>query len=198
MYGLRIILADSDPPFRKHLKEKLLKAGYMIVGEASDGRTVLQMVFNIQPDLVILNARLPGRDGLEVAKIIEEHRIAPVILITELDLQDELKKMLDHWIISYILKPVDEINLLPAAEVSIAVFKKFCRLEEENRKLKETLETRKIMEKAKGLLVEFEGMTERQAFKYIQKLSMDRCLPVQNIASQIIRTLGGQKNEEGE
>ncbi len=189
MYGFRIVLADTDPIFRKHLKEKLLKAGYMVIGEASDGRKALQLVFNTQPDLVIITAYLPGRDGLEVAKIIEEHRLAPVILVTELNRQDEIKEALEHWMFSYILQPVDEINLLPAVEVSIAMFRKFRQLEEENRKLKQVLETRKIVEKAKGLLVELKGMTEQQAFSYIQKLSMDKCLSVQIVAKELIKVL---------
>lgn len=199
MYGLRIILADTDPAFRKHLKEKLHKAGYMVVGETSDGRSALQMIFNVQPDLVIMNARMPGRNGLEVAKIVEEHRVAPVILVTEINMRehDELKEALEYWLISYILKPVDEINLFPAIEVSVASFKKICMLEEQNRKLKHTLETRKILERAKGLLAEFKGMTEQEAFKYIQKLSMDRCQPIRNIAKQIIAGLEAGRMEKG-
>ncbi len=197
MYGLRIVLADSDPLFRMHLKEKLLNGGYMVVGEASDGRNALQVIFNIQPDLVIMNSELPGRDGLEVAKIIEEHRVAPVILMTEINRQDQLKEAMEHWMISYILKPVDEVNLFPAIEVCVATFKKICQLEEQNKKLKQNLETRKILERAKGLLIEFKGMTEQQAFKYIQKLSMDKCLPIQNIAKQIIMGLEGKRMKKG-
>ncbi|MHB9094040.1 MAG: ANTAR domain-containing response regulator [Eubacteriales bacterium] len=189
MYGIRIILADPDPLFRKYIKEKLLKAGYMVVGEASDGRKALQVIFNIQPDLVIVNADLPGKSGLEVAETVEGHRLAPVIIITEPDLQDDLKEVLEHLMVSYILKPVDEINLIPSVEVCVAMFRKFRRLEEENRKLKQTLETRKVIEKAKGLLIEFKGMTEPQAFKYMQKLSMDNSQPVQKIAKQIITTM---------
>lgn len=197
MYGLRIIMADPDPLFRKDIKEKLLKAGYMVVGEAVDGRSALQLIFNIQPDLVILNSHLPGRNGLEVAKIVEEHRMAAVIVITEPNLQDEMKEALEHWMISYILRPVDEINLFPAVEVSVSVFKKLYRLEEENRKLKQTLENRKIIDRAKGLLIEFKGMTEPQAFKHIQKLSMDKCLPIQNIARQIITAFERKRLEKG-
>ena len=197
MYGLRIILADPDSLFRKHIKGKLLKAGYMVVGEADDGRNALQLAFNMQPDLVIVNAELPGRNGLEVAKIIEEHRLAPVMLITEINLQDEIKEALEHWMIFYILKPVDEINLFPAVDVAISTFRKFRRLEEDNRKLKKNLETRKIIEKAKGLLVELKGMTEQQAFKYIQKHSMDKCLPIQNIAKRIIASLDAERLEKG-
>lgn len=197
MYGLRIIVADADPVTRVHIKEKLLKAGYMVVAETSDGRSALQLIFNIQPDLVILNRQLPGRDGLEVAKTITEHRVAPVLLVTELDQQDELIESLKHWTFSYITKPVDEINLFPAIEVCLASFKKVCQLEQENRKLKQTIETRKLMDKAKGLLVEFKGMTEQQAFKHIQKVSMDKCLPMSSIAKDIILALDRVKTKKG-
>jgi AmiR/NasT family two-component response regulator len=197
MYGLRIVIADPDPLFRKHIKEKLLKGGHMVVGESSDGRNALQMIFNIQPDLVIMNAQMTGRDGLEVAKIIEEHRVAPVLLITEHDRQDELKEALDDWMISYIVRPIDAINLFPAIEVCVATFKKLCRLEQENKRLKQTIETRKIIEKAKGLLIESKGMTEQQAFKHIQKVSMDKCLPIQNVAKLIIQALEKKKIQRG-
>ncbi len=197
MYGLRIVLADPDPLFRKHIKEKLLKAGSMVIGEAGDGRNALQLIFNIQPDLVIANAQLPGRDGLEVAKTIVEHRVAPVILMTGIDKQDEINEALQHWMFSYILRPVDEINLFPAIEVCVATFRKMCRVEEENRKLRQIVETRKTVERAKGLLTEFKGMTEQQAFKYIQKVSMDKCLPVQSVAKQIIQALERNKPKKG-
>lgn len=189
MYGLRVVLADADDDFRRYLKEKLLNAGHSIVGESSNGRHALQMVFTIQPDLVIMDPKLPGRNGIEVAKMIDEHRIAPVILVAEQERQDELSEVLEDWMISYILKPVDETNLIPAIEVCRTLFKKICRLEAENRKLKQTLETRKILEKAKGLLVRCNGMTEQQAIKHIQKLSMDKCQPVKLVARQIILSL---------
>ncbi|PKM80176.1 MAG: response regulator [Firmicutes bacterium HGW-Firmicutes-14] len=193
MYGLRIVLADPDPVFRKHIKEKLINAGHLIIGEAADGRKALQVVFNTLPDLAIMNMHLPGRSGLEVAKIIDEHRVAPVILITEPDKQDDIIHALGHWNISYILKPVDEINLYPAIEVCGAVFKRIRHLEEINQKLKQILEKRKTIDRAKGLLIEAKGMTEQQAYKYIQQVSMDKCLPVQNVAKQIIKALEGNK-----
>ena len=197
MFGLRVIIADTDPVFRKYIKEKLLNAGFMVVGEVSDGRSLLQMVFNIQPDLVIMNAQLLGKDGIEAAKAIEEHRMSPVVLIAEHNLQDKINEVLQNWMISYVLKPVDETNLFPAIEICVATFRRICRLEQENRKLKQTLETRKVIEKAKGLLTEFKGMTEQQAFRHIQKISMDKCLPVQKVASQIIKNLEMQKTGEG-
>lgn len=197
MYGLRVVLADPDPVFRVHLKEKLTKAGYAVVAETSNGRNALQLIFNIQPDLAILNLQLPGRDGLEIAKTITEHRVAPVILMTELDKQDELQDALQHWTFSYILKPVDEINLFPAISVCMASFKRINQLEQENWKLRDNIETRKIMDKAKGLLIEYKGMTEQEAFKYIQKISMDKCRPMKSVAREIILALGRTRSRKG-
>lgn len=197
MYGLRVVLADTDAGFKKYIREKLQNAGHFIVGETENGRKALQMIFAIQPDLVIMNARLPGRDGLDVAKTIEEHRVAPVIIVSEPERQDELTEALEDWMISYILKPVDETNLFPAIEVCRSMFKKLCRLEEENRKLKQTLETRKFVEKAKGLLIKFNGMTEKQALKHIQKISMDKCIPIKIAAKQIITVMEDKKTGSG-
>ena len=190
MYGLRVILADTDPIFRRCLRDKLLTAGHFVVGEAVDGRNALQMIFNIDPDLVIMNYELPGKQGLEVAKTVEEHRLAPVILVSDPEKQEELTEALEDWLISYILKPVDETNLLPAIEVCRSMYKKMCRLEAENRRLKQTLETRKVVEKAKGLLVRFSGMTEPQAYKHIQRVSMDKSIPIKNVAQNIITVYG--------
>lgn len=193
MYGLRVVLADADTGFRRYIKEKLMNAGHSIVGETSNGRNALRMIFTIQPDLVIMNASLPGRDGLEIAKTLEEHKVAPVILIAEPEKQDELTVALEDWMISYVLKPVDETNLFPAIEVCRSMFKKLCRLEEENRKLKQTLETRKYVEKAKGLLIKFKGLTEEEAIKHIQKMSMDKSIPLKIAAKNIITVLEDKK-----
>lgn len=193
MFGLRVVLADADPVSRKNIREKLLSAGFSIVGEMEEGRNVLQTVFNIQPDLVILSTQLPDKDGLELAKAIDEHRMVPVILISEISGQDRLNEALRHWTFSYVLKPVDDTNLFPAIEVCLAAYRKICRLEQENHKLKRTLESRKVLEKAKGLLIQFKGMTEQQAFRHIQKVSMDKCIPIQKIAQQIIKSLEEKK-----
>lgn len=189
MFGLRVVLADADPVSRKNIKEKLHSAGFSIVGEMADGRNVLQTVSNIQPDLVIISTQLPDKDGLELAKAIDEHRMIPVILISEISGQDRLNEALRYWTFSYVLKPVDDTNLFPAIEVCLAAYRKICRLEQENHKLKKALESRKVLEKAKGLLIQFKGMTEQQAFRHMQKTSMDKCIPIQKVARQIIRHL---------
>ena len=196
MYGLRVVLADSDPVSRKNIKEQLLSLGFSIVGETGDGRNVLQMVFNIQPDLVIISAQLTGKDGLALAKAIDEHRMAPVILMSDISGQSRLSEALRYWTFSYMLKPIDEVNLIPTIEVCMASYRKICWLEQENRKLRQNLETRKVLEKAKGLLIQFKGMTEQQAFRHMQKVSMDKCIPIQKVAQQIISNLGEKRIEQ--
>lgn len=192
MYGLRIVLADADPVFRKTIKDKLVKAGYLVIGEAGDGRTALQMVFNMQPDLLITDFELPRQDGLEVAKIIEEHRLAPVLLLTSYDRQDFLAEALQDWIFAYLTKPVEDAHLFATIEITVANFRRILKLEQENKKLKETLETRKLVDRVKGLLAELHGMTEQEAYKFLQKMSMDKCLPMKQVARQLFKSLEGK------
>lgn len=193
MYGLRTVLAGNDISFRKRVREKLSTEGFLVVGEAADGWNALQMVLNIQPDLVILHHRLSGRDGLEVAEFIDEHRLAPVVLVGEVDSQLAIREALDHWLFSYILEPVDEFNLFPAIDSSRAAFRKISSMQEEYGKLKQAIEIRKVVDRAKGLLMSQKGLTEQQAFRYLQKLSMDKCVPVEKIASKVIKLLAAMQ-----
>lgn len=190
MFGLRIVLADADPVFRKTLKDKLVNAGYLVVGEAGDGRSALQMAFNLQPDLLIMDLALPGQDALEVAKIIEEHRLAPVLLLASYDRLDFLEGALRDLIFAYLTKSVDDIQLFATIEITVATFRRIIKMEQENKKLKEALETRKLVDRAKGLLAEAHGMSEEESYKFLQKLSMDKCLPMKHVVKQVIKKLG--------
>lgn len=186
MFGTRIVIADADPAFRKKLKEILVHAGYMVVAVVGHGHSLLKAVFQNEPDLVIMDARLPGAEGLAIARIIEEHRAAPVILLTASHEQEVLEEAKASWIFAYLVKPLSEAHLFPAIELSIANFRKFLRLEEENKKLKRALESRILIEKAKGYVMEKNGLNEKDAYKYLQKMSMDNCLPLASVARQII------------
>ncbi|MCL6634784.1 MAG: ANTAR domain-containing protein [Peptococcaceae bacterium] len=186
MFGARIVIADADAGFRKKLKEMLVHAGYLVTGEVGDGRSALKVIFQTEPDLVIMDPKLPGAEGLEIVRIIEEQRVAPVILLTAFHEQELLEEAKDSWIFAYLVKPVGGAQLFPAIEIAIASFRKFIRLEEENRRLRRTLEERKLVEKAKGLVMEARGLNEREAYKYLQKLSMDSCVPMAKVARQII------------
>jgi len=190
MFGARIVIADADAVFRKKLKEILLLAGYLVVGEVSEGRSALKVVFQTNPDLVIMDTMLPGAAGLDVIRIIEEHRVAPVILLADSRGQDTLEEAKDFWIFAFLIKPVNEAQLLPAIEIAIANFRKFIKLEEENKQLKQALEERKLVEKAKGLVMEARALGEKEAYKYLQRLSMDNCVPMVIVARKVINRYG--------
>lgn len=186
MYGTRIVIADADAAFRKKLKDTLIYAGYLVIGEVGDGRSALKVIFQTEPDLIIMDAKLPGAEGLGIVRIIEEHRAAPVILLSASHERDLLEEAKGSWIFAFLVKPLNEAQLFPAIELSLANYKRFLRLEEENKKLKRALESRKLIEKAKGLVMEAKGLREQEAYKYLQKLSMDNCMPIAGVARQII------------
>ncbi|BAF58908.1 response regulator [Pelotomaculum thermopropionicum SI] len=186
MLGARIVIADADAGYRKSLKEKLIHAGYFVAGEVSDGRSALKVIFQTEPDLVIMDTRLPGSGGMEIIRIIEEHRVAPVILLTASHEQELLEEAKDSWIFACLVKPVSDAQLFLAVEIAIANFRKFIKLEEENRRLKKALEERKLVEKAKGLVMEARGLSEKEAYKFLQKLSMDNCISLARVAKRVI------------
>lgn len=186
MFGTRIVVADPDIVFRKKMKEILQHFGYLVVGEVGDGRSALKVIFQNEPDLVIMDSRLPGANSLEVARIIEEHRVAPVILLSaphEIEVLDETRA---SWILAYLVKPVCEAILIPSIEVVIANYRKIIKLEQENKKLRKTLETRRLIEKAKGIVMKEKGFSEGDAYRYLQRLSMNRCVPMVKIAKEVI------------
>lgn len=186
MYGTRIVIADADAAFRKKLKDTLIYAGYLVIGEVGDGRGALKVIFQTEPDLIIMDAKLPGAEGLGIVRIIEEHRAAPVILLSASHERDLLEEAKGSWIFAFLVKPLNEAQLFPAIELSLANYKRFLRLEEENKKLRRALESRKLIEKAKGLVMEAKGLKEQEAYKYLQKLSMDNCMPIAGVARQIV------------
>jgi len=189
MFGTRVVIADADAEHRQKLKEMLTHAGYMVAGGVDAGRSALKVIFQKEPDVVIMDARLPASEGLEIARTIEEHRAAPVILLTEAHEQDIVEATETTWIFGYLIKPVEDKQLFMAIEIAIASFKKIVKLEEENKRLRQALEERKLVERAKGLLMEVKGMSERDAYKYMQRKSMDNCVSIARVARQIITSL---------
>lgn len=186
MFGTRIVIADADEDYRKKLKDTLNHAGYLVTGEAGNGRSALKVIFQTEPDLVIMDMKLPGAEGLEIARIIEEQRAAPVILLANSHEQDLLEEARASWVFAYLLKPVSEAQLFPTLEIAVANFRRFVQLEEENKRLRQALEERKLVEKAKGLVMEAKGFSEKEAYNYLRKLSMDHCLPLGKVARQIM------------
>ncbi|SHJ47054.1 ANTAR domain-containing response regulator [Desulfofundulus thermosubterraneus] len=189
MYRTRIVVAESDRDFRVRLKEILRHAGYMVIGETQDGRSLLQIVFQTTPELVILEYRLPGSEGIDVAGIIEEHHVAPVVLTADLHQQNVAELVRSPGVYGVLPRPLQEEMVVPTIEMALASFERTMRLEKEIRGLRKALEERKLTERAKGLLMERKGMTERQAYKYLQKLSMNRCVPLARVAREVIMAL---------
>lgn len=185
-FGEKIFIGLNDDAQRKRLRSILQKQGYMITGEAGDGVSALRVIRRLLPDLVILDRDLPGLPGLDLAKIIEEDKIAPVILLTPTWEKELFEKAKESWVFAFLVKPVQEGHLLSTASFVIHTFQKMVNLEQEVGKLRETLETRKVVERAKGILMLTMRLSESQAYKRIQRQSMDKCIPMKQVAEAII------------
>lgn len=186
MNGTRIVIADDDSTFRKNLKLMLTKAGYVVTGEAEDGLSALKIIRSREPELVILNSKLGVVDGFEVAKIVEEDRLAPVLLLANYNQQELLSKAKDCMISAILVKPIDEANLFSTIEITLFNNIRVVKLQKQVQELTETLESRKVIERAKGILMENLGISETEAFKRIQKQSMNKRASMKAIADAII------------
>jgi len=182
----RIVLADSDATWRKAIKDMLIRLGYWVVGEAADGLTALKLVRSRQPDLLIIESNVPGMSGLEVAHILHEDKLAPVVVLTGAHSPGLLEKAKEARVSSLLVKPVDETSLYPAVELAMANYQEIIKLESRVNELKEILETRKLVERAKGILMETLGLSEAEAFKRIQKQSMNKRISMRQVAEAVI------------
>jgi len=191
----RVIIAEDESIVRMDLREMLANLGYLVVGEVGDGRSAVNLARELRPDIVIMDIKMPDLDGIEAAKILTEERIAPVLLLTAYSQHDLVERAKEAGVVGYIVKPFRESDLAPAIEVALARFKEFQALEQEVEDLKEALETRKLVDRAKGLLMDTQGLTEAEAFRRIQKMSMDTRRPMKEIAEAII--LAHQVKGEG-
>lgn len=191
LYQTRIVIADSDTRSLKRVKGLLQNLGYTVLGEAKDGLSALTMVRRVSPDLVILDAKLPVMDAWEVAQIIESNRLAPVLLIVQYG--QGLERFRESPLITPLVKPINEANLHIQMELALSRFEQVTELEKEIRDLKESLEVRKIVDKAKGILMQQRGMTEDAAFRYIQQLSMNKRISKKAVAEAILLMSEGDK-----
>ncbi|MDO7785769.1 ANTAR domain-containing response regulator [Desulforamulus aquiferis] len=189
MFERRVLLADPDLEYRKKLRDLLRQHGYLVVAETEDGRGTLQAAFQNQPNLVIMESDMPGCKGLEVARLIEENRLAPVVLVTSQTHRELIEEAKVSSVLGYLIKPIDEASLIPTIEMALATFKRITKMEEENRKLKMRLEEKNLVEQAKHLLMEKKGFSEQAAYRFIQKTSMDRASTMARVAQQVIVSL---------
>lgn len=186
MAQTRVVIADDEFIIRMDLKEMLTGLGYQVVGEAGDGRQALQLARELKPDLVIMDIKMPEMDGITAARTLTEERIAPVLLLTAYSQQELVNGAKEAGVASYIVKPFRQDELLPAIEIALSRYREYRELEKEMGDLRETLEARKVIERAKGVLMDQYGLKEADAFRRIQKLSMDTRKSMREIADAIM------------
>ncbi len=186
MERTRIIIADDESLIRMDLREMLTNLGYLVVGEVGDGRSAVNLARELRPDIVIMDIKMPDMDGIEAARILTEERVAPVLLLSAYSQQDLVTRAREAGVAGYLVKPFRESDLTPAIEVALARFSEFRALEREVGNLSEALETRKLVERAKGILMDTQGLSEEEAFRRIQKMSMNNRKPMKAVAEAII------------
>ncbi len=193
MAQTRIVIADDESIIRMDLKEMLTHLGYLVVGEAGDGVSAMHLARELRPDLVIMDIKMPGLDGVSAAKVLTEEQIAPVLLLTAYSQQELIDGARDAGVVAYLVKPFREAELLPAIEIALARFREFEQLRREVESLREALETRKLVERAKGVLMDTQGMSEAEAFRRIQQISMNTRRPMREVASAILLAQEAQR-----
>lgn len=186
--GRRVLIADDESIIRMDLAEMLANLGYEVVGEASEGAAAMDAARRLKPDIVIMDIKMPGVDGIAAARELTRERVAPVLLLTAYSEPSLIARAREAGVVAYLVKPFREADLLPAIEIALSRFSELQTLGREVGSLKEALETRKHVEQAKGVLMETQGLKESEAFHRIRKASMDTRKSMREIADAILLT----------
>ncbi|HLR56002.1 MAG TPA: response regulator [Actinomycetales bacterium] len=188
-----VVVAEDEALIRMDIVESLRDLGFDVVGEAGDGEKAIELARELRPDVVISDIKMPKLDGIEAAKTIASERISPVVLLTAFSQADLVDRARSAGAMAYVVKPFTPEQLLPAIEIAVSRFKEIYALEEEVADLNERFETRKRVERAKGLLMTQMNLSEPESFRWIQKTSMDRRLTMREVADAVISQMG-EKN----
>ncbi len=188
----RVVVAEDETLIRLDIVETLKEAGYDVVGEAPDGETAVRLVGELEPDVVVMDVKMPGMDGITAAEKIMEDRTCAVVMLTAFSQTELVERARDAGAMAYVVKPFTTADLLPALEIAISRFQEINSLEAEIADLNERFETRKRVDRAKGLLMTKMGLTEPEAFRWIQKTSMDRRLTMREVADAVIDQVGSK------
>jgi response regulator NasT len=183
---LRVVIAEDEAIIRMDLRETLEEEGYEVVGETGRGDQAVELVRGLQPDLAILDIKMPGMDGLEAAAIINGEKICGVLMLTAFSQREVVEQARDAGALAFLIKPFQRSDIVPAIEVAMGRFKELRSLTGEIDSLGEQLESRKIVERAKGLLIDEVGMSEAEAFGYIQKTAMSGRTRMRDVADRIL------------
>lgn len=192
----RVLIAEDEALIRLDLAEMLREEGYDVVGEAGDGQEAVELAESLRPDLVIMDVKMPRRDGIDAAAEIAAKRIAPVVVLTAFSQRDLVEKARDAGAMAYLVKPFSISDLIPAIELAVSRFSEVTGLEREVADLTERLEARKLIERAKGLLQANHAMTEPEAFKWMQRAAMDQRTSMKKVAEVVIETLDSTRGPD--
>lgn len=186
----RVVVAEDEALIRMDIVETLRDNGFIVVGEAGDGERAVELAIELRPDLVVMDVKMPKLDGISAAERLSKDNIAPVVLLTAFSQKELVNRASEAGAMAYVVKPFSPNDLLPAIEIALSRYAQIQALESEVADLAERFETRKVVDIAKGILNEKMGLTEPEAFRWIQKASMDRRLTMKDVAVTIIDQLG--------
>ena len=189
----RVVVAEDEAVIRLDIVEMLREVGYDVVGEAADGESAIRLAEELRPDLVVMDIKMPILDGISAAERIARARIAPVVLLTAFSQKELVERARDAGAMAYVVKPFTSADLIPALEIALSRHAEISSLESEISDLTERFETRKLVERAKSLLQTSMGLSEPEAFRWIQKTSMDRRLTMREVAETVLKQIGTKK-----
>jgi response regulator NasT len=184
--GVRVVIAEDEALIRLDLREMLLEEGFDVVGEAADGEQAVALARELTPDLVICDIKMPKMDGIAAAAAITGERIAPVVMLTAFSQRDLVERARDAGAMAYLVKPFQKRDLLPAVEIATSRFAEIKALEAEVHGLRERMEARKLIERAKGALMSRHAMSEPEAFRWIQRAAMDSRTTMRAVAEVVL------------
>jgi two-component system, response regulator PdtaR len=190
--AVRVVIAEDEALIRLDLREMLAEEGFDVVGEAADGEQAVALTEQLRPDLVVCDVKMPKMDGITAAGLIAEKGTAPVVLLTAFSQRDLVERARDAGVMAYLVKPFQKRDLLPALEMAMSRFAQIKALENEVGDLRGRLETRKVVERAKGVLMAQHAMTEPEAFSWIQRTAMDKRTTMKEVAALVVETNGGR------
>ena len=184
----RVLLAEDEAIERVDLHELLTSLGYVVVGEAFDGQMAVSMARELKPDITIMDIEMPEMDGIDAARILAAEKLCPVLLLTAYSQRELVERARDAGVMGYLVKPFRETEVTPAIEVALARYDEQQQLDREVTDLRDKFETRKLIDRAKGILMDSKGLSEAEAFRRIQKMSMNTRRTMKEIAQAIVIT----------